>query len=573
MRWAMRLVHVGLDIIPIVIFAAVAFGVLPIINPDETTRAVAIAVINAVVLVRVILVLARAILAPDAPGLRLIPVEDETAHYAELWIRRLVGTAVYGYFAAEAARSLGLYHHAYITILNMLALAVTLMLVILILQNRRVISDSIRGHRPAPGPGVKPSPLDNFRAVLADVWHVIAILYLIALFFVWALQISGGFNFVLMASIFTVAILIGARVAAALVDRAIRRGFSVGDDLKRRFPSLEDRANRYLPILNGVAKTVIYGLAAIGFLQVWGMQSLNWLTSGLGRDIVSMLAGIAVVLAVAAVIWEGATIYMESYLGRSESDFDSYEHYARVKTLLPLFRKVLFLLLIAVVSLVILAQLGINIAPLLAGAGIIGLAVGFGAQKLVQDIFNGLFVFLEAAVAVGDVVELGGHSGVVELMSMRSIKLRDDEGAVHTIPFSAVTAVLNRTKGYAYYLFNISIGYKEDLDRVIAAIKDVGAAMQADKSLSAYILEPLEVIGLDKFAQTAVVIQGRLKTLPGKQWLVGREFNRRLKRRFDELGIEMPFPQQQIVVRLAKPGGDASVETLDAPPGVGETSR
>lgn len=192
---------------------------------------------------------------------------------------------------------------------------------------------------------------------------------------------------------------------------------------------------------------------------------------------------------------------------------------------------------------------------------------------MVQDIFNGLFVFLEAAVAVGDVVELGGHAGVVELMSMRSIKLRDDEGAVHTIPFSAVTAVLNRTKGYAYYVFNISIGYKEDLDRVIVAIKEVGAAMQAEKSLSAYILEPLEVIGLDKFAQTAVVIKGRLKTLPGKQWLVGRDFNRRLKRRFDELGIEMPFPQQQIVVRLAQPGGDASMELLDENAVAGDTSQ
>ena len=217
-----------------------------------------------------------------------------------------------------------------------------------------------------------------------------------------------------------------------------------------------------------------------------------------------------------------------------------------MKTLLPLFRKALFLVLIAIVSLVILAQLGINIAPLLAGAGIIGLAVGFGAQKLVQDIFNGLFVFLEAAVAVGDVVELGGHAGVVESMSMRSIQLRDLEGSVHTIPFSAVTAVLNRTKGFSYYVFDVSIGYRENVDHVIEVLKTIGAELQKEKGYGPYILEPLEVLGLDRFADSAIVIKARFKTLPGKQWLVGREFNRRIKKRFDDLGIEIPFPQQVV---------------------------
>lgn len=554
MRWIMRFAHVGLDLAPVIAFAAVAFAVLPFTNPDETTNAVAIAFVNAVVLVRAILVAVGAIVAPDAAALRLLPVGDESANYIVLWVRRLVGTAVYGFFAAEAAFALGLHRRGFAAVLNCLGLAISLMLVILILQNRRFLSEHIRGHTPAPGPNVKAGALDSLRAVLADIWHVLAILYIVALYIVWALRVPGGFEFVLTASLLTVAIVIGARFAAVVVDRGVARGFSIRDDVKQRFPSLEARANRYVPVLNIVAKTVIYGVAGLSLLQVWGVESLSWFASGLGREVLGTAAGIGVVLLVAAVVWESTTIYIEEYLSRTESDFDSYEHYARVRTLLPLFRKVLFMILVAVVGLVVLAQLGINVAPLLAGAGVIGLAVGFGAQKLVQDILNGLFVFLEAAVAVGDVVELGGHAGVVEAMSMRSIRLRDIEGNVHTIPYSAVSAVLNRTKGFSYYVFDLSIPYVEDVDRIIEVLKEVGTQLRGDKSLGPLILDALEVLGLDRFAETTVIVKGRIKTLPGKQWLVGREFNRRIKRRFQELKIVVPAAPQPIVVTLTQPG-------------------
>ncbi|HLF58267.1 MAG TPA: mechanosensitive ion channel domain-containing protein [Alphaproteobacteria bacterium] len=558
MRWGMRFAHVGLDIAPIMVFAAIAYTVLPFTNPDAATRAVAIAVVNAVVLVRLILVAASAVLSPDAAGLRLLPVNDETAHYVYLWVRRLTGTAVYGYFAAEAALVLGLHRGGFNAVLNALGLAVTLMLVILILQNRRFVADGIRGRRMNEG-GAKINTLDSLRSLLADTWHVLAILYMAALFFVWALRVPGGFQFVLTASLLTVAIIVVARLATALLERAIDRGFSLRGDVKQRFPSLEARANRYLPVLKAVAKVVVYGLAALGLLQVWGLESLTWLTTGVGREIAGTVLGIAIVLMIATMIWEGATLYMESYTSRYAADPDSAEHYARIQTILPLFRKFLFMVLAAIVALVVLAQVGINIAPLLAGAGIVGLAVGFGAQKLVQDVLNGLFIYLEAAVAVGDIVDLGDHSGVVEAMSMRSIRLRDLEGNVHTIPFSAVTTVMNRTKGFSYYLFDMGVGYGEDVDRVIKVLQEIGAGMRKDKNFGPHILEEMEMLGLDKFGDSAVVIKGRIMTLPARQWLVGREFNRRVKKRFDELGIEIPFPQRTVHMRMP-PGAAADAD-------------
>jgi small conductance mechanosensitive channel len=211
-------------------------------------------------------------------------------------------------------------------------------------------------------------------------------------------------------------------------------------------------------------------------------------------------------------------------------------------------------LLITVVSLVTLSEIGVNIAPLLAGAGVIGLAIGFGSQTLVKDVITGLFILFEDTISVGDVVDVGGgHSGLVEAITIRTIKLRDQAGGVHSIPFSQVNSVLNMTKDFSYYVFDIAIGYGEDPDRVIGAIKDLGAELQATPQFGRVILEPIEIMGVDAFRDNAFVIKARIKTRPIQQWNVGREFNRRMKLRFDEMGITIPLPQRIVQIRQEQP--------------------
>jgi len=561
LRWLMRLVYALLDFAPVVMFAAVAYIVLPFTGPDAATRAVAIAIVNAVVLLRAVMVATGLILVPDASVLRLVPVGSETAHYLYIWVRRIAATAICGYFAAQAALVLGLHEGGYHAVLNALALIIVVMLVILILQSRRNVAGWIRGRSLEPLTKTKPGTLAGLRSFLGDIWHVLVILYLVALYFVYALRVPGGFEFVLTAGVLTIVIILVAELIYALLSRTMDSGFAINDDLRRRFPTIEKRANRYLPVFDVAAKIVIFGAAILLLLQVWGLDSISWFTSGIGQEVTLTAAGIIVVLAVAAAVWEAGTIYMESYLSRSETEFESAEQRARMQTLLPLFRKIFLMILVAIVSLIVLAQLGLNIAPLLAGAGIIGLAIGFGAQKVVQDVFNGLFIFLEAAVAIGDWVEMGGHSGMVEAMSIRSIRLRDLAGNVHTLPFSAVTSVMNRTKGYSYHLFDIGVAYGETVDNVIKVLKDVGAEMRQDKKFGPDIIEDLDMLGLDKFGDSAVVIRGRIKVRPGAQWRVGREFNRRVKNRFDELGIEIPFPQRTLHFRMPPR------ELLEAEPG------
>lgn len=218
----------------------------------------------------------------------------------------------------------------------------------------------------------------------------------------------------------------------------------------------------------------------------------------------------------------------------------------RIKTLTVVFRRVLMIIIVVVGTLTILSELGIDLAPVLTVVGIAGLALSFGAQSLVKDVIAGIFILIENQVRVGDIAQIGEFSGVVEDMNLRTIRLRDVNGGLHIIPNGAITAITNRSKDFARYLFEISVSYKEDVDRVIDVVRELGDEIVNDPDYSEVITEPFEVWGLDNFGESAVTIKARITTRPHKQWEVAREFNRRLKARFDKEGIEIPFPQRVI---------------------------
>jgi small conductance mechanosensitive channel len=193
-----------------------------------------------------------------------------------------------------------------------------------------------------------------------------------------------------------------------------------------------------------------------------------------------------------------------------------------------------------------LKEIGLDITPLLTGAGIAGLAVGFGAQNLVRDVISGLFILLENQVRVGDVAVINGTGGLVEEINLRTIVLRSQDGAVHVVPNGAITSLTNLTREFSFYVFETGVAYKEDTDHVVEVLKQVAAEVREDAAFQNDILEPLEVLGVDRFADSAVIIRSRVKTQAGRQWAVGREMNRRIKKRFDALGIEIPFPHRSV---------------------------
>jgi small conductance mechanosensitive channel len=285
---------------------------------------------------------------------------------------------------------------------------------------------------------------------------------------------------------------------------------------------------------------VLYLAAGFALLQIWGLDMIGWLSDGSGRPVMTAAFKIVIVLVLSAVASELVNLTIEHYLRERDQGGRKLYHSARIRTLLPLLRNAFRMTLGTIVLLVVLAEIGIDIGPLLAAAGVVGLAIGFGAQTLVKDIITGVFILLEDTLAIGDVVDLGGHAGVVEGMTIRTIRLRDGAGTVHTVPFSAVTIVQNMTKDFSYATFDIVVDFRENVDRVIEVLKEAGGKIEDDEDLRYGILGPLEIIGVDTFQGSGMLVKARMKTRAMSQWDVMRAFNLHLKRLFDRDGLRFP---------------------------------
>lgn len=219
------------------------------------------------------------------------------------------------------------------------------------------------------------------------------------------------------------------------------------------------------------------------------------------------------------------------------------EYYKKIQTLHSITMSVTKTIVIAVSTMLILQQLGINIGPILAAAGVLGIAIGLGSQKFVEDIIGGIIILLHDQIRVGDVVQIGDKSGLVEKINLNMIVLRDASGNVHFIRTGKLDVITNMTRDFSYCVLNVGVSYDSDIEKVMASLKSLGYDLQNDPAFSGYIIAPIEIQGLDKFGESSIIVQARIKTKPLYQWTVGREFNLRMKKKFDELGIKMPSVQ------------------------------
>lgn len=540
-----------LDLLPIAAYAIVGYLMLGLLRPSENIRLVAIAWINAAVIVHAVMAVNRFFIAPKYPLLRLLAILDETALSLDHWVRWLGVIIVYGFFALQAALLIGMPLPLYETLLRLLGLIVTGMLIVFILRNRQNVTEYIRGMEFIEERRVHPR---YFLRKLTSVWHIVAIIYVLLLYGIWALALTGGFVFILKGTLFSVLILVAGNLLVWLINQAFRHEFQIGEASRQRFPSLERRLNRYLPLLQSALKGLVYLIMVLALLQAWGISTFGWMTSGLGKTFGAEIAKIAGVILATLLLWEASMLFMDSYLGSTTALPKHKQPSARLRTLLSVAHNALFIVLIAMSTLIVLSDLGINIAPMLAGVGVVGLAVGFGAQKLVQDVITGIIILFEDLIAVGDVVSVGDKDGLVEAITIRTVRLRDLTGSVHTIPFSSIGPITNKTRDFSYYVFDVGVSYREDIDTVMDELAAIGKEMMQDPQYAPLILEPLEILGVDSFASSAVMIKARIKTLPIKQWEVGREFNRRMKKRFDQCSIEIPFTSLTVFMKDVEKG-------------------
>ncbi|MBB4369589.1 small-conductance mechanosensitive channel [Bradyrhizobium sp. cir1] len=538
-----------LELLPVFIFVGLATALLGTeIGEPATVRLVILAVVNAYAFSRGLICVVRALAGPFG----LFPARAETAAYVEIWARRIVGVGVSGIAFANVALLLGLPRTGYAALLRMVMLVVHLFVVVIVLQCRRQVADAIRA--PAERQGIAA----RLRNRIAGGWHYLAIALDLALWAVWALNIRNGYSLLLQYFVGTVVVALMTRVAIMVTLGLIDRGFRINPEILQRFPGLEIRANRYLPLLRKLVSGVIAFIGFVAVLEVWGVDAIVWFYGGqIGGRLISAMVTIGIAVFIAAAIWEISNALLDRQINALSRD-GHYARAARLRTFQPMLRTALLCLIATVVGLTALSEIGVNVAPLLAGAGIVGIAIGFGSQKLVQDLITGLFLLLENTVQVGDTVSVSGLSGVVENVSIRTIRLRAGDGAVHIVPFSAVTTITNASRGAGNASVSVNVAYKEDTDRAGQILKDIVDEMRREADFRALIRGDLELWGVDKVDGAMVSIVGQIRCTEAGRWPVQREFNRRMKLRFQQNGIEVASSAQTILMQIAPPAEGAA---------------
>lgn len=484
--------------------------------------------------------------SPDISKQRVIPIKDELANYVFIWCRRILLFSLWMYLLIMPS-----------SILNRPALAAALsaiykvglviMLAIILAQWKGSIKKTFSLSLKEEDPTWKNNLKRTFNYIMGKL-YLVAILYLGLVVTLSILGLSQIYTYLLYSTAKSIIAILFAIGLWLLWGLLFKRLFQVSNTVKEKYPELEEQVNRYVNYLGKAGYFIILLFATLTILDIWGLEIYEFMASNV--PLVKAMVRIPLII-IAAIILTQIIYFLISKLEMQATSrmlaagkTTPIEIEKRVSTLGRIFRKAVLITIITITAMMVFAELGFDIKPILAGAGIVGLAVGFGAQNLVRDVISGLFIIFENRIRVGDVAIINGTGGLVEQINLRTTVLRDLAGVVHVFPNGVINTLSNMTHEFSYYIFDVGVAYKEDTDRVVAVLKEIGEEIMQDEEYRSVILEPLEILGVDQFAESAVVIKARIKTLPIKQWLVGREINRRIKKRFDELGIEIPFPHR-----------------------------
>ncbi|MCC5983353.1 MAG: mechanosensitive ion channel [Rhodobacteraceae bacterium] len=502
--------------------------------------------LNAFLLVELTKVVLRGIFAPRFPRLRFAPMGDETAAYWYFWSSRLVSLLGYGILLVVPIINAAVSFAVGRSVTALIVITALLIAILIVLQNRAPVAQALRArHERMPEDMV-----GRIEAFFAGFWHWLAIGYLVALFVVWTVRPEEALPFMLMATLNSVIAVVAGVAVMALISRAITGGMRLPPDVRQTLPLLEDRLNAFVPTILKVLRILAFLAVMVVIAQVWQvMDFLGWAASEVGRDVTGRIVSATLVVLIALGVWLALSSFIEYRLNPEVGRVPT----ARERTLLALFRNAFTIALIIMAAMLALSQLGVNIAPLLAGAGVLGLAIGFGAQRLVQDIITGAFIQVENAMNEGDVVTAGGTTGVVEKLTIRSVGLRDLNGTYHLIPFSSVDMVSNFMKGFGFHVANVAVAYREDVAQVKDLMQEAFDILKATEHGES-IVGDFEIHGVAELGESAVVVRGRIKTAPGMQWGVGRAYNEIIKQVLDRAGVEIPFPHMTLYMGQDKDG-------------------
>jgi small-conductance mechanosensitive channel len=503
---------------------------------------------------------ARIIFSPQAASLRLFPMEDRDASFMYNWVVRIV--LLVGIFtgASLILRNFNVGNQLYLVTFSSAGVVVILALVVMIWQSRKRVTQAILAQDADQGP-----PAGSLRTAFAGNWHFFAMLFVLVAGGIWVAKALNEENVTvvnLILSIFLIPIVIG-------VDQWVQRLLKIASGESRETIDLNgdappeseeqpkpagkmDIAN-YVPLIRRFFRIFLVVFLFFGSLRLWGIDI------EVGRMFTRSALSILLILLLSFITWQLIKAKIDQKIKEEMPDDDGEAEEggaggSRMGTLLVLLRKFVFVVMFVMVALIILASMGVNIGPLIAGAGVFGLALGFGAQTLVKDIISGVFFLVDDAFRVGDFIETGGTKGSVEHISLRSLRLRNARGPVHTIPFGDMGTVTNMSRDYIITKLDFRVRYDTNVDKVRKIIKKINMAIAKDPEMGPNLLDKIKSQGVKELDDSAMVMRLKFKTIPGEQFVIRREVFRMIQESFRDNGIE--FAHRNVTVYMP-PGEEA----------------
>ena len=509
--------------------------------------------------VEVMKTLSRAVFATRYEQLRLVPLDSATATSWNRWASGLFTLSGYGLLVVVPLLQVLIAPSLANVVETLFAFSVYVYVVSVLWKQRTAVSGAFLKQANQ----AENSVLGTLLRIMSRLWVWLALLYLTTLLVVLQVEHQDGLGFMAKASVQTLLVILIGAALLLLLNTLGNQRLKLSEYWQRNFPLLEARLNSYVPASLRALRLVVAVGMALAIFDAWRLFDLKeWLFSAQGQAVVNTFVRVALVLVIAALSWTVLASMIEHRLMLAGAKMPT----EREKTLLLLFRNALAIVIVTMTALIVLSQIGIDIGPLIAGAGVVGLAVGFGAQKMVQDVITGVFIQLENGMNQNDVVEVAGLFGVVEKLTIRSVVIRTLDGGYHLVPFSSIDCVANHTRDYGYHHGEYLVGLRESVDDVMEHMHAAFADLKQDPEVAEYILEDISIPGVTNLGSTGTTIRVLIKTAPGMQWAVQRSFNRLLKQHFDAAGIEIPYPQTVVHFGRDKEGNSApaNIHMVDA---------
>ena len=511
----------------------------------EPIRNFVMTYVSVILIIRLVSLISRAIVAPAAAHIRMIPFDDGEARYYHRCTVWFAGVATFGFMTCSLMLILGLSEDLHLVLRIMVGLIITAMLCMMIWHGRHGVAKLIRADE-AKSPAER-----QIREILAEIWHFAAIAYVLAVVVLTLIRWLSGEDAsagISLGSMFIV-------VAVPLLDAAIGRILKdFGDRSRHAHPDV-DRAVSYLPVIRRGARILQVLLGVFVFAKLWGFDLFSMADQSLGVSVTRTILDVGFTIFVAYVGWQIAKIAIDKHLASDGGDAEVERGAegggtgaSRVRTLLPLLRRFLQITIAVMVTMIVLSSLGVDIGPLIVGAGVVGLAIGFGAQTLVRDIVSGIFFLVDDAFRAGEYIDIGDVKGTVERITVRSLVLRHHRGPLHTVPFGEIKYLSNYSRDWVIMKLVFRVTYDTDINKVKKIFKKIGTDLLEDEILGPGFIEPFKSQGVQSKEDSAIIVRGKFMAKPGQQFMIRKEVYLRVQEAFKEAGIK--FAHRRVAVDL-----------------------